>query len=158
MGLADVLSVDRVSVSTVTEGVVRDKVGALDRLSEMLASGARGVSAAQIQHVLAEREAVQSTGVGGGVAVPHGAVAELDHQVGSVLVCPDPIPFDAIDGEPVRILFALVGPKGSPAQHLKILARMSRLLRHEDFRQHLARAACGADAFALIIAAEQSGK
>jgi PTS system nitrogen regulatory IIA component len=88
--------------------------------------------------------------VGGGVAVPHGAVDEVPQQVGALLVCPIPIPFDAIDGEPVSILFALIGPKGAPAQHLKVLARVSRLLRRDAFRARLAAATDGAQAYALI--------
>lgn len=136
---------------------MRDKAGALERLSALLASGSTAVSKARILTVLREREALQSTGVGGGVAVPHGAVDELDRQVGALLVCPEPIPFDAIDGEPVSILFALVGPKGAPAEHLKILARMSRLLRQESFRRSLADAARGRDAFDLIARTEHDG-
>jgi PTS system nitrogen regulatory IIA component len=158
VGLIDVLNVDRVSVSSETEGEVRDKPAALMRLSSLLAQGADGVPVERILHVLTEREAVQSTGVGGGVAVPHGAVEDLKHQVGALLVCPEPIAFDAIDGEPVSIMFALVGPKGAPAQHLKILARMSRLLRNEEFRKNLKRAPSGRHAFELIMGAEQARK
>lgn len=157
MGLTDVLSIERVSVASEAEGLVRDKTGALERLSAMLASGSTPVTKARILAVLQEREALQSTGVGGGVAVPHGALDELDRQVGALLVCPEPIPFDAIDGEPVSILFALVGPKGAPAQHLKILARMSRLLRQEAFRRNLADSSRGQDAFDLIAQTERDG-
>lgn len=134
---------------------MRDKPAALLRLSQMLASGADGLSAERILAVLTQREEVQSTGVGGGVAVPHGAVEELERQIGALLVCPDPIGFDAIDGEPVNILFALVGPRGAPAQHLKILARISRLLRHASFRQKLGAAERGSEAYELLIAAER---
>ncbi len=136
---------------------MRDKPDALRRLSAMLATGSEPVTEERILQVLSEREALQSTGVGGGVAVPHGALEELDRQVGALLVCPKPVPFDAIDGAPVSILFALVGPKGAPAEHLKILARMSRLLRQETFRKQLAEAPRGRDAFDLIVATEPPG-
>ena len=62
----------------------------------MLASGQQSVSSAEILEVLGERERLQSTGVGGGVAVPHGAIEHLDRQVGALLVCPSPIDFDSI--------------------------------------------------------------
>ncbi len=158
VGLAEVLSSERVSVSNDVEGRVRDKDEALARLSTMLASATEGAgpSMARILEVLTARETLQSTGVGGGVAIPHGAMEDLDRQIAALLVCPAPIPFEAIDGEPVSILFALVGPKGAPAEHLKILARMSRLLRKPAFRQRLASSARGADAYALIVEAEQS--
>lgn len=156
MGVVSVLSAARVSVSSEAEGEVHDKASALARLATLLATSGV-VSRESILRVLSEREAVQSTGVGGGVAVPHGAVDDLDQQIGALLVCPQPIPFDAIDDEPVSILFALVGPKGAPAQHLKILARMSRLLRNESFRAELAGAQRGSDAFELVVRAEQEG-
>ena len=91
------------------------------------------------------------------MAVPHGAVASLDRQLGAVLLCPEPIDFDSIDGKPVGILFALVGPKGAAAQHLKILARMSRLLREAAFRERLKQAQSGAEAYELIVAMEKNG-
>jgi len=152
VAFADILTQTRVSVSNPEEGLVRDKTAALARLSDLLASGNPQVDAERILAVLTAREELQSTGVGGGVAVPHGSVDDLDRQIGAVLVCPHPIPFDAIDGEPVNILFALVGPKGAPAQHLKILARMSRLLRRDSFRAKLAAARAGSEAYGLICA------
>jgi len=121
----------------------------------MLASGQEKVDAELILRVLTERERLQSTGVGGGVAVPHGSVAELQSQIGALLVCPRPIDFDAIDGAPVNILFALVGPKGAPAEHLKILARVSRLLREAAFRERLAQAQSGSEAYRLISSSER---
>ena len=150
MAVADILSVDRVSVSNEAEGVVRDKQGALRRLARMLANGQSQVDEQLLFDVLEARERLQSTGIGGGVAVPHGSVDALHKQLGALLVCPQPIPFDAIDGEPVSILFALVGPKGAPAEHLKILARVSKLLRSESFRAQLSSMAHGADAYELI--------
>ncbi len=155
MAFADILTADRVSVSNEMEGIVRNKHEALERLSVLLASGHDAVSAERILTVLSEREQLASTGVGGGVAVPHGSVDELDRQVGALLVCPTPIDFAAIDDQPVSILFALVGPKGAPAEHLKILARMSRMLRKEAFRAQLAASKQGAEAYQLIAQSDQ---
>ena len=158
VALADILTPERVSVSSEAEGLVHDKASALERLAGMLASGQEGVSQARILQVLTEREQLQSTGVGGGVAVPHGAVEELNRQIGALLVCPAPIPFDAIDGAPVSILFALVGPKGAPAEHLKILARVSRLLRQDAFRAQLAQSPAGQDAYDLICTSDRGAR
>jgi len=149
VSIVDILSLERVAVSLPGEDKhVRNKEQALRRLAELLAQP--GVSAERIFEVLEARERLQSTGVGGGVAVPHGAVEELTEQVGAFLVCREPIGFDAIDGEPVTILFALVGPKGAPAQHLKVLARVSRLLRNAGFRSELGAADSGETVYRMI--------
>ena len=155
-GLREILSEERVSVAGETEGVVSDKPGALSRLAQLLANGSQS-DAVEIERMLREREALQSTGVGDGVAVPHACVTRVDRQVGAVLVCPKPVPFDAIDGAPVSIFFALIGPKGAPAEHLKILARVSRLLREPVFRARLAGARAGGEAYRLIVATEGGG-
>ncbi len=151
MSVAAILSAGRVGIDA---GGVRSKEAALERLSELLAVEGNAPKD-DILRALSERERLQSTGVGGGVAVPHGAVGALDRQLGAILLCREPIEFDAIDGQPVCILFALVGPKGAPAQHLKILAKMSRLLREPGFRDQLKRAESGEEAYRLICAMEQ---
>src|SRR5215471_12644315 len=110
MGVVDILTPERVSVANDVEGVVRSKADAIDRLALLLSNGSNGVAADEIARVLTDRERLQSTGVGGGVAIPHGAIDRLDRLVGAVLLCPDPIGFDAIDGAPVTILFAVIGP------------------------------------------------
>jgi nitrogen PTS system EIIA component len=114
------------------------------------------VQSEEVERVLVEREHLQSTGVGGGVAIPHGAIDRIEQLVGAVLLCPDPIPFDAIDNEPVSILFAVIGPKRKTGEHLKTLARVSRLLRNEDFRERLLKAPDGKTAFELMF--EEEGR
>lgn len=158
MSVSAILAAERISVAE-ADGPVQTKHDALERLSDLLARGVPDANgtAQDILAVLVERERLQSTGVGGGVAVPHGALASLDRQLGAVLLCRKPIDFDAIDGQPVGILFALVGPKGAPAQHLKLLARMSRLLREPDFREKLQNAKTGAEAYELICSVERGG-
>ena len=154
MSVSEVLSVDRVERAT---DAIRDKSAALQRLAVLLADGHAGTSTTQVLDVLSARERLQSTGVGGGVAVPHGALDSVQTHIAALLICPQAIEFDAIDGEPVKIFFALIGPKGAPAQHLKILARMSRLLKHADFRARLLDAPASGDIFSMICENEQSG-
>jgi nitrogen PTS system EIIA component len=153
MAVLDILSAEQVSVSNEAEGVVAGKAEALRRIALLLARGA-GRTPEEIERVLAEREKLQSTGVGGGVAIPHGALDGLDRQFGALLLCPDPIDFDAIDGAPVSILFAVIGPKRAAGEHLKTLARVSRLLRDDGFRKRLLKAPSGADAFNIIATEE----
>lgn len=154
MGVSEILTPEHVSVASAAEGVVRSKVDAIRRLAKLLATGQTVVSAEEIERVLSEREKLQSTGVGGGVAIPHGAIDRLDHLIGAVLLCPAPIEFDAIDAAPVSILFAVIGPKRATGEHLKTLARVSRLLRDDGFRARLLRAPSGRAAFKLIAAEE----
>lgn len=154
MGVIEILTPERVSVASATEGVVRSKLEAIRRLSVLLSHWQSTVEPAEIERILSEREKLQSTGVGGGVAIPHGALDRLDHTIGAVLLCPTPIEFDAIDGAPVSILFAVVGPKRATGEHLKTLARVSRLLRDDAFRMRLLAAPTGRAAYMLIAAEE----
>src|SRR5262249_50786431 len=150
MSVVDILTPKHVSVANDTEGLVRSKQEAITRLAALLAEGpVDGVSATEIARVLDEREKLQSTGVGGGVAIPHGAIERLQRLVGAVLLCPTPIEFEAIDGEPVSILFAVIGPKRATGEHLKTLARVSRLLRDDRFRARLLEAPTGRAAYDL---------
>lgn len=154
MGVSEILTPEHVSVASEAEGIVRSKNEALQRLARLLAGGQATVSAEEIERVLSDREKLQSTGVGGGVAIPHGAIDRLDHLIGAVLLCPKAIEFDAIDAAPVSILFAVIGPKRATGEHLKTLARVSRLLRDDAFRERLLNAPSGRAAFFMIAAEE----
>ena len=154
MILTEILSTERVKVALRGTGV-ESKDDALHALAKLLASGASSPGATDFYRVLAEREALQSTGIGDGVAIPHGALENLGGQLAALLICPGGIPFDAIDGNPVYILFAVVGPKRATGEHLKTLARISRLLRDPSFREKLLGSVDRAQAYSLIRSAEE---
>jgi nitrogen PTS system EIIA component len=154
MILTDILSNERVKVAVRGSGV-ESKDDALHALAKLLSSGAASPGATDFYRVLAEREALQSTGIGDGVAIPHGALENLGGQLAALLICPGGIPFDAIDGNPVYILFAVVGPKRATGEHLKTLARISRLLRDPSFREKLLGSADRTQAYSLIRSAEE---
>ncbi|MBC8049531.1 MAG: PTS IIA-like nitrogen regulatory protein PtsN [Chitinophagales bacterium] len=82
-----------------------------------------------IFNTLLQRERLGSTGVGNGIAIPHGKIASLDHIVGMFARLEEPVDFDAIDDQPVDLIFLLLAPEGAGADHLRALARISRLLR-----------------------------
>ncbi len=147
MPLLDILTADRVDVLTRT---VTSKRQVLTHLAKLLARGQVDSSEDTIFQALAAREKLQSTGVGAGVAVPHATIETLDQQVAALLVCSHPVEFDAIDGLPVNIVFALIGPKGKSAQHLKTLAQVSRILRPASFRQQLANSEAPEEVFSLL--------
>jgi PTS system nitrogen regulatory IIA component len=88
-----------------------------------------GLNDRDIFNTLLQRERLGSTGVGNGIAIPHGKMASLNNIVGLFARLEEPVDFDAIDDEPVDIIFLLLAPEGAGADHLRALARISRLLR-----------------------------
>ena len=83
----------------------------------------------QIFDVILERERLGTTGVGGGIAIPHGRLPKLDHIYGIFARLEHPIDFESIDEQPVDLIFMLLAPEAAGADHLKALARVSRMLR-----------------------------
>lgn len=93
------------------------------------AARAYGLDADEVYDRLQERERLGSTGFGNGIAIPHAKIPGLDHVCGLVIRLESPIAFDAVDEAPVDIIFSLLSPVDSGAEHLKMLARVSRYLR-----------------------------
>ncbi|HEY8039608.1 MAG TPA: PTS sugar transporter subunit IIA [Polyangiaceae bacterium] len=151
--LTELLSEERVAVRHNDDTHPLDKPATIKLLAQLLAAGAR-VDAAQVERVLYEREQLQSTGIGEGVAIPHGALPQLETQYASLLIVPEGVDFVAIDGLRVNILFAVIGPKRATGEHLKTLARVSRLLRNKAFRDRLVAASGSKEAYDLISTEE----
>lgn len=123
-----------------------------DLLGELAASLCRvepQLEEANLLGVLRERESLQSTGIGEGVAIPHGKVSGLDRLVATFARSREGVDFDSIDGEPTQLFFLLVVPEHSGGQHLKALARISRFFRDASFREKL----LGADQLDAIFKA-----
>jgi PTS system nitrogen regulatory IIA component len=151
MRLREILDPSRIDLSLAAP----DKPAAIDAMARLLCAGAAGaVDPAALSRVLADRESLGSTGVGDGVAIPHGRVPGLDHFVAAIAVARGGIPFESIDGEPVDVLFALVGPERAAGEHLKCLARIGRLLRDPGIRRCLRESADPAEAMQLVLAAD----
>jgi PTS system nitrogen regulatory IIA component len=119
---------------------VRSKREALVEMSAALAKVEPQIEADRLLEVLLERETLQSTGIGEGVAIPHGKMAGLDRLVASFARSPGGIDFESIDGRPTQHFFLLVVPEHSGGQYLKALARISRFFRDAAFRQQLVEA------------------
>ncbi len=155
MRLTDLLSPERVGIQRPRSDDF-DKDRAIKLLATMF--GERdGVTTSDIERVLLEREQLQSTGIGEGVAIPHGALPQLHEQVAALLIVPDGVEFQAIDDAKVSILFGVIGPKRATGEHLKTLARVSRLLRSREFRERLVHAADATSVYELI-STEENGK
>ncbi len=154
MRLCDILSETRIVVDPQGQ-CVRDKRQALHQLAGLL-SPALDVPSDTVERLLEEREALQSTGIGDGVAIPHTSIESVTQQTAALLLCPRGVPFEAIDGEDACIIFGVVGPKKATSEHLKILARISRLLRSPETRRSLLESAGAAQAFSLIEERDKS--
>jgi PTS system nitrogen regulatory IIA component len=106
--------------------------------------------------VLLERERLGTTGVGDGVAIPHGKLANLTRLFGMFARLDRPIDFEAIDEQPVDLIFLLLAPGGAGADHLKALARVSRLLRDRTMREKLRGSETAEALFALLVEQQAS--
>ncbi len=118
-----------------------------------IAARSFGLDAETVLDALLEREQAGSTGVGHGVAVPHARLDGLQRMRGVFLRLEHPVAFDAVDDQPVDLIFALFSPAKAGAEHLRALARVSRVLRQGDLREQL-RQARTADAIHILLAQE----
>ncbi len=128
-----------------------DKAGLIDELATFLAR-VSGVpeEAEAIREAVLEREKVLSTGIGGGVAIPHGKTGRVEGLVLVAGTTRDPVDFEALDDRPVRLLMMLVGPESAASLHVKVLSRIGRLMRREELRDRLI-AAETPEAFLSVI-------
>jgi len=101
--------------------------------------------------ILLEREKLGSTGVGEGIAIPHGKIAGLNDLIISFGRSAKGVDYDAMDGKPVHLFFMLMAPDGSAGQHLKALAKISRMLKDVPFRRQLMAAESPEDLYGLIV-------
>ena len=111
----------------------RSKQEALEEMVGLLAKAGKVREPATLLELLRAREKMGSTGIGGGIAIPHCASPELPAPVFAVGRRRDGLAFDALDGQPVSLLFLLVGQKGRPSAQLRLLSRLARLLREPSF-------------------------
>lgn len=131
-----------------------DKQGVLQELAAPLASHA-GVATPVLLRVLLEREQLGSTGIGGGIGIPHGKLDTLDRVLLGLGLSRRGIDFDSLDGRPTRIFFLIVTPAENTGLHLKLLARISRLLKNDLFQQRLLQAATDEEVLAIIDAEDE---
>lgn len=114
--------------------------GKREVLAELAGAFAKGEARFDLQemlHVLLEREKLGSTGIGDGIAIPHGKLAGLEEIMVAFGRSRAGIDFDTMDGKPAHLFFLLVAPEESAGQHLKALAKISRMLKDADFRKRL---------------------
>jgi PTS system nitrogen regulatory IIA component len=154
MQLTEILSADRILLDP-GGVIVHSKAEAMRLLSRLLAP-TLGAEENVVEQVLDERERLQSTGIGDGVAIPHASMETAPRQAAALLLCPRGVDFDAIDGAPVNIIFGVVGPRRAAGEHLRILARISRMLRDPGTRERLVHSGDAREAFQFIEAKDQT--
>lgn len=144
MKIIDILSKD----SIISNGEYASKRQLLEELAK-IASKQTGLDERVVFDALLERERLGTTGVGKGVALPHTRLAGLS-TIFCAFVRSEPVPFDAVDGKPVDLIFLLLAPEESGADHLKALAKLSRILRDENAAEGLRGVKSKNDIYALI--------
>jgi PTS system nitrogen regulatory IIA component len=146
MPLTDVVALDAIIPALKVNG----KKQALQELAGRAAQ-ISGENERTIFEILMQREKLGSTGVGNGIAIPHGKLTKLGKLFGLFARLERPIDFEALDGQPVDLVFLLLAPEGAGADHLKALARVARLLRDPDIARKL-RESRDAEAIYAVLA------
>lgn len=150
MRLTDILAESAV----VANLQARDKTEALATLVAAMTKH-QTVDQQKILTILLEREKLGSTGIGDGVAIPHGKSKELTDIISGFGLSKQGIAFDSLDGKPAHLFFLLVAPENSVGTHLKMLARISRMLKNADFRKKLLEANSQHEIYQIISAEDE---
>ena len=127
----------------------QDKKGILEELVEPI-SRLKEVNREELVRVLMERERLGSTGIGSGIGIPHGKLKDLDGLVLGFGLSRKGVDFESMDNRPTHIFFLLVTPENSTGLHLKLLARISKILKHDPFRERLLKAVDREEIYAII--------
>ena len=147
MHIIELLTPDRVACNV----QVSSKKRCLELLGELATAGASDITPGHVFDKLIERERLGSTGLGHGVAIPHCRVAGEGQALGAFVKLDTPIDFDAVDGQPVDLLFALVVPESAPQEHLQLLAQVAELFSDTDLCARLRAARDGDELYALLL-------
>lgn len=145
MKILDVLQKEAILVDLKSQ----DKKGVLEELVRPLTHIAH-IDQGDLMRVLIERERLGSTGIGGGIGIPHGKLKGLESLVLGFGLSRRGVDFESIDGRPTHIFFLLITPENSTGVHLKLLARISRILKNDPFKEKLFNAADSEDVLSII--------
>ena len=152
MKLSELLTPERIRIPM----TATSKDDALRELVSLLPEHQAANTQTGILQAILERESRMSTGIGQGVAIPHGKSPLVSRMEMAFGIAPTPIAFDALDGEPVDLFFLLVSPPDFSGPHIKVLAQISRMLSADGFRDNLA-AADSADTVLSLLRGEEQG-
>lgn len=128
----------------------------LEQLSELISSGENHITSAEIFDSLINRERLGGTGVGYGVAIPHGRLKNSHVTLGALIKLKQAVDFDAMDNQPVDLLFALIVPEESTAEHLQVLAKIAGMFNDEEMRAKMRSAENPQDLHDLVLKWQQT--
>jgi len=150
MNLLDILSVDCVKAPL----IATDKKAAIDELVDCLSAAGKVSDADSLKQAVWSREQTRTTGIGQGLAIPHGKTDSVDRLVMAVGKPGDPIDFDSIDKQPVRLIVLLASPPDRTSDHIQALARISRLMTMREFRERVYEASDAKELYGLFESQE----
>ena len=145
MKILDVLKKDAI----LADLKATDKKGIIEELVTPLAEAAK-TDKENLVSVLLERERLGSTGIGGGIGIPHGKLKNLESLLLGFGLSRNGVDFESMDGRPTRIFFLLITPENSTGLHLKLLSRISRLLKNDLFKERLCNAENSQEIYSII--------
>jgi PTS system nitrogen regulatory IIA component len=145
MKILDVLQPESILVDLQAQ----DKKGVIEELAAPIAA-LTGVNHEELVRVLLERERLGSTGIGGGIGIPHGKLKKLDGLALGFGISRKGVDFESMDGRPTKIFFLLVTSENSTGLHLKLLARISRILKNDPFKERLLEATDREEVYRVI--------
>lgn len=131
------------------------KDAAIEELSDLLARIYPAIQKEEMIRILLERESLGSTGIGNGVAIPHGKLPTIQHIITGFGRSLPGVAFDSQDGKPAHLFFVLLAPENAASLHLKALARLSRLLKDVHFRNKLMEAENATDIYHHIVSEDE---
>ncbi len=150
MKISDIL--DESLVKTQLPGKSKDEI--ISHMIDIVSTSKKVLNREKVQEAIFEREKIMSTGVGNGFAIPHGKTDAVSDIVAAFAVTAEPIDYQSLDEQPVRLVFLLVGKDSMVGPHIKLLSRISRLMNKEEFRKKLLAAASPKEVLEIFRAEE----
>ncbi|MBC7834716.1 MAG: PTS sugar transporter subunit IIA [Phycisphaerales bacterium] len=154
MNLLDILTIDCIKAPLASA----NKQGAINELVDVLAAAGRVKDAGALKEAVWTREQTRTTGIGHGLAIPHGKSSGVDSLAMAIGKPATPMEFAAIDGKPVRLVVLLASPPDRTSDHIQALARISKLMTMEDFRERIYATRSPQEIYDLLKSQETPGK
>lgn len=145
MKILEVLQKDTINTelkSTYKNGVIEELVASVSKVT--------GKDSEELINVIMERERLGSTGIGGGIGIPHGKLKNLESLVLGFGLSRKGVDFESMDGRPTHLFFLILTPENSTGLHLKLLARISRILKNDSFKKKLLKATDSNEVYSII--------
>ena len=146
MKICDILRVDKIIPSM--KGSSKDEI--IDELIGLFKNDKRVVNLEEMRNAIHEREKIMSTGVGKGFAIPHAKTNSVSEIIAAFGKIDNPIDFQALDEQPVNLVFLLVGKESLVGPHIKLLSRISRMMNKDEFRERLAKTKTAKEIYSLF--------